>query len=98
MQSCKKVKNITSPAHCLRVASKLSSIMTANVLILGGVGFIGRTLAAMLIEENLAASVRVADKVIPATAYLSERHKKVFENPKLDFKQANLGNAGNFHV
>jgi nucleoside-diphosphate-sugar epimerase len=69
--------------------------MSLNVLVLGGVGFIGRNLVWYLIENNLVASVRVVDKVLPATAYLSHRDKKVFANPRVEFKQGNLVNAGN---
>lgn len=68
-----------------------------NVLVLGGSGFIGRHLVAHLIENNLVDSVRVADKVLPATAYLNEKHKKIFEDPRVQFKQANLVNAGKGH-
>lgn len=63
-----------------------------NVLILGGVGFIGRNLCAYLLENNLVDAITVADKVLPATAYLNVKHKAAFENPKLTFKQANLTN------
>jgi nucleoside-diphosphate-sugar epimerase len=49
---------------------------------------------AYLVENNLVDFVRVADKVLPATAYLSERHKKaLLENKRVEFKQANLVNA-----
>lgn len=64
-----------------------------NVLILGGVGFIGRNLVAYLVENNLAEYIRVADKVLPATAYLNERHKKAFSDSRVEFKQANLVDA-----
>lgn len=65
-----------------------------NVLVLGGVGFIGRNFVAYLIKNDLVASVRVVDKVLPATAYLDAGHKEIFSNPKVEFKQANLVNAG----
>eukprot|EP00842_Homolaphlyctis_polyrhiza_P002873 jgi/Hompol1/3587/HPOL_002167-RA len=67
--------------------------MAPNVLVLGGVGFIGRSLVAYLVTNNLAAHIRVVDKVLPTTAYLSDAHKKVFEDPRVEFKQANLVNA-----
>lgn len=63
-----------------------------KVLVLGGVGFIGRNLCAYLLENDLVDAITVADKVLPATAYLSNRHKAAFDNPKLTFKQANLTN------
>ncbi|KAI8923727.1 hypothetical protein BC831DRAFT_469701 [Entophlyctis helioformis] len=67
--------------------------MAPNVLVLGGVGFIGRTLVCHLIDNNLAGHIRVVDKALPATSYLSEAQKKVFADPKVEFKQANLVNA-----
>ncbi|KAJ3283567.1 hypothetical protein HK104_010328 [Borealophlyctis nickersoniae] len=67
--------------------------MAPSVLVLGGVGFIGRNFVTYLIENNLADSVRVVDKVLPATAYLSERHKKVFDDKRVEFRQANIANA-----
>jgi dTDP-D-glucose 4,6-dehydratase len=68
--------------------------MSLNVLVLGGVGFIGRNFVEYLIKNNLVANVRVVDKVLPATAYLSASHKEIFGNPKVEFKQANLVNQG----
>lgn len=68
--------------------------MPQNVLVLGGVGFIGRNFIVYLIKNNLAASIRVVDKVLPATAYLSAEQKEVFADPRVEFKQANLVNAG----
>jgi len=64
-----------------------------KVLVLGGVGFIGRNLCSYLIENDLVEQVTVADKVLPATAYLSPKHKEAFDSPKLTFKQANLTNS-----
>ncbi|KAI9483315.1 MAG: hypothetical protein EXX96DRAFT_557676 [Benjaminiella poitrasii] len=60
----------------------------ANVLILGGVGFIGRNFVHYLLENNLVGDIRVADKVLPQTAYLSETFKTDFS--KIEFKQSNL--------
>ncbi|KAJ3315288.1 hypothetical protein HDV04_003681 [Boothiomyces sp. JEL0838] len=57
--------------------------MSLNVLVLGGVGFIGRNFVAYLIENNLVNSVRVVDKVLPATAYLSAEHKKIFADSRV---------------
>jgi len=65
-----------------------------KVLVLGGVGFIGRNLCSYLIENDLVDHITVADKVLPATAYLNAKHKAAFDSPKLTFKQANLTNAG----
>jgi len=61
-----------------------------NVLILGGCGFIGRNLVKYLVDNNLAGIVRVADKNLPATSYLSDDHKKAFESKNVQFLQADL--------
>ncbi|KAG1056488.1 hypothetical protein G6F43_001635 [Rhizopus delemar] len=61
-----------------------------NILILGGVGFIGRHFVHYLISNQLARYIRVADKALPQTAYLSEKFKQDFE--QVDFKQCNLIN------
>jgi dTDP-D-glucose 4,6-dehydratase len=64
-----------------------------NVLILGGVGFIGRNFIHYLLSNNLVAEIRVADKMLPQTAYLSETFKAEFS--RIEFKQSNLINQGN---
>ncbi|CEG68673.1 hypothetical protein RMATCC62417_04885 [Rhizopus microsporus] len=61
-----------------------------NVLILGGVGFIGRHFIHYLLEHQLAGHIRVADKVLPQTAYLSEQFKQDFKH--VEYKQCNLIN------
>lgn len=64
-----------------------------NVLVLGGVGFIGRNFVHYLSTNSLVADIRVADKMLPQTAYLSETFKTEFS--KIEFKQTNLINQGN---
>ncbi|KAF9922523.1 hypothetical protein FBU30_007344 [Linnemannia zychae] len=59
-----------------------------TVLVLGGVGFIGRKFVAYLTENDLASEIRVIDKVLPQTAYLNKRCQVAFE--KVEFMQANL--------
>lgn len=54
-----------------------------RVLILGGVGFIGRELVTHLAENELVSHIRVADKQMPEVAYLSERQLAVFHNEDL---------------
>jgi nucleoside-diphosphate-sugar epimerase len=44
-----------------------------------------------LVEKDLTSKVRVADKVLPALAGLSEAQKEIFS--KIDFKQVNLSRA-----
>lgn len=61
-----------------------------RVLVLGGVGFIGRNLVQHLVENDIASKIRVVDKVLPATAYLLPAQKRAFD--KCEFKQGNLVN------
>lgn len=49
---------------------------------------------AYVVENNLADYIRVVDKVLPATAYLSDAHKKVFEDKRVEFRQASLIQPG----
>jgi len=63
-----------------------------NFLVLGGLGFIGRNFVEYLVSHNLAGKIRVADKVLPDLAGLTEKQMKLFKGPEavIDFKQANL--------
>jgi len=68
--------------------------MTAkpNVIVLGGLGFIGRNLVEYLVSNGLVGKIRVADKVLPDLAGLTEKQMKLFkgEDAPVQFKQANL--------
>jgi len=59
-----------------------------RVLVLGGTGFVGRNFVQYLVEKDLTSKIRVADKMLPALAGLSEAQKAVFI--KVEFKQVNL--------
>lgn len=59
-----------------------------KVLILGGVGFIGRHLTTFLVSNQLCSKVRVVDKVPPITGWLNEEQKAIFE--QVEFRQINL--------
>jgi len=61
-----------------------------TVLVLGGVGFIGRHLVTYLVENNLASEIRVADKVLPQTAFLNQRQKEAFN--RVEYTQRDLSN------
>lgn len=61
-----------------------------RVLVLGAVGFLGRNFVTYLIENDLASKVRIVDKVIPKTAFLTARHQAAFD--KAEFLQKNLVN------
>ncbi|KAF9582224.1 hypothetical protein BGW38_000490, partial [Lunasporangiospora selenospora] len=64
-----------------------------TVLVLGGVGFIGRNFVAHLVENDLATYIRVVDKAIPQTAYLNARFNAAFSSPVVDFMQGDLSNT-----
>lgn len=65
-----------------------------NVLVLGGVGFIGRNFVKYLVDNNVAEKIRVVDKVLPSTAFLGAEHQAAFNAPNVEYKQGNLTNAG----
>lgn len=44
-------------------------------LLYAGVGFVGRHLAALLVEEGSTSHIRVVDKATPATGWLNDYHK-----------------------
>ncbi|CAG8545640.1 2104_t:CDS:10 [Diversispora eburnea] len=59
-----------------------------TVLVLGGLGFIGRNFVTYLIENDLASEIRVVDKVLLITTALNVRQKAAFS--KVDVKQKDL--------
>lgn len=61
-----------------------------NVLVLGGVGFVGRNFVKYLVDNNVAAKIRVVDKVLPSTAFLGQGHQDAFNNPIVEYAQGNL--------
>jgi len=62
-----------------------------NVLVLGGLGFIGRNFVEYLLNNNLAGKIRVADKGLPELVGLSKKQLETFKNKDLvDVKQLNL--------
>lgn len=60
--------------------------------ILGGLGFIGRNLVKYLIDQKIASFIRVADKAVPDTAFLSEHYLEYFKHPIVERVQCNLVN------
>lgn len=70
------------------------SATMARVLILGGVGFVGRNLVQYLVSNNLVSKICVADKVLPEVAGLSESELAIFKGDKVTFKQCNLARDG----
>ncbi|KAJ1520859.1 hypothetical protein ONE63_003946 [Megalurothrips usitatus] len=72
------------------MATANSSSSKPCVIVLGGCGFIGRNFVTYVIENDLVSHVRVVDKVPPQTAWLNSHHKKIFEDPRVEFRSANL--------
>ncbi|PRP88665.1 NAD-dependent epimerase/dehydratase family protein [Planoprotostelium fungivorum] len=102
VKGCGSVKGQRSESDCLPFVDMDSRCVTVkhppsetkiimskpNILVLGGLGFIGRNLVAYLVKNDLAGHIRVADKGLPALVSMNEEHTAIFE--KIDFKQANL--------
>lgn len=65
-----------------------------RILVLGGVGFVGRRLVAHIVENGLAQSVRVVDKQMVAMAFLDTAAQAAFAAPCVQFVQANLSSDG----
>ena len=61
-----------------------------RVLVLGGIGHVGRTLVKFLLDNDLVSYIRVADKAIPIIAYCSAEHEQCFKDPRVQFLQADL--------
>jgi nucleoside-diphosphate-sugar epimerase len=65
-----------------------------NILVLGGVGFVGRNVVQWLVAHNAAKHIRVVDKVLPSVAFLGKEHKEAFANGMVKFKQGNAQSTG----
>jgi nucleoside-diphosphate-sugar epimerase len=61
-----------------------------TVVVLGGLGFLGRRMVEHLVRENLADAIRVVDKAVKQTAYLDAAAGAVFTDPRVTVIQANL--------
>jgi nucleoside-diphosphate-sugar epimerase len=69
-----------------------SSSSKPHVLVLGGVGFVGRNFVKFLLDQNIAASIKVADKTIPQIAFMNAESEALFEDEERGVKyiQADL--------
>ncbi len=67
-----------------------------KVLVLGGVGFVGRNFVKYLVDNDLASYIRVVDKVLPPTAFLGKPHQAAFDDSRVEFMQGNLTNPSTF--
>ena len=61
-----------------------------SVLVLGGCGFVGRNLVAMLVDRELCSHIRVVDLTMPAMAFLAPAHQAAFDSPLVEYKQGDL--------
>lgn len=66
------------------------------VLIIGGLGYIGRFLALHIHENNLASEVRLVDKVLPQLAWLAPEFAEACSQDK--FLQADASKERMFDV
>lgn len=63
-----------------------------------GCGFIGRNLVEYLINNDLVSYLRVVDKTPPQLAFLNPVHSKIFEDPRVEYKSANLINPSEYSI
>lgn len=67
-----------------------------SVLIVGGMGYIGRFLALYIHQNNLASDVRLVDKVLPQLAWLAPEFSEACAQSK--FVQADACQARERHL
>lgn len=66
-----------------------------SVLIVGGMGYIGRFLALHIHKNNLASEVRLVDKVLPQLASLAPEFTEACSQDK--FMQADASRPGKLY-
>lgn len=66
------------------------------VLIIGGLGYIGRFLALHIQKNNLASEVRIVDKVLPQLAWLAPEFAEACSQDK--FMQADASKERTLHI
>ncbi|KAL0208737.1 hypothetical protein P9112_011324 [Eukaryota sp. TZLM1-RC] len=63
-----------------------------NVLLLGGLGFVGRNIVTYLVESNVCSYIRIVDKTMPVVANLSPRQESAVNHHTVEYMQSNLAN------
>lgn len=66
------------------------------VLIIGGLGYIGRFLALHIHQNSLASEVRIVDKVLPQLAWLAPEFEEACSQDK--FMQADASKERTSHL
>jgi len=66
-----------------------------SVLIIGGLGYIGRFLALHIHQNDLASEVRIVDKVLPQLAWLAPEFEEACSGSK--FMQADASKERKCH-
>jgi NAD(P)-dependent dehydrogenase (short-subunit alcohol dehydrogenase family) len=61
-----------------------------TVVVLGGLGFLGRRMVEHLVREDLADCIRVVDKAVKQTSYLDAAAAAALADPRVTVIQANL--------
>jgi len=68
----------------------MSAPSKPKVLVLGGLGFVGRNLVEYLVDHNLVSKVRVADKALVELVRLTKKQSEIFKSDIVECKQLNL--------
>lgn len=61
-----------------------------KILLLGGLGMIGRNLLKYIVSFQLGGFIRVVDKQVPHMCYLSNEYKALLQRPEVEVVQADL--------
>ncbi|OQR97639.1 hypothetical protein THRCLA_06897 [Thraustotheca clavata] len=67
-----------------------------SILVLGGLGMIGRNFVKYCVDQELCSYIRVADKSLPEISYLNDDFKAAFASEIVEFVQADL--TRDFHI
>ena len=87
-----EVAEVTEVAEQPSVSEQPSVPEKPSVLIIGGLGYIGRFLALHIHKNELASEVRLVDKVLPQLAWLAPEFAEACSQDK--FMQADASRPG----